>query len=117
MTSPHPTTHMTTKKTKTSTEIIRESKSQLPLIKTNFMIMAIAGLMIIVGFILMIGAPSTTDEFNPDIFSTRRIVIGPMITFLGFVLMGLGIIINPARHLKSKKTTDNDITQLASADK
>lgn len=112
---------MTNKKAKTaSSEIIRESESQLPLINTNFMIMAIAGAMIIVGFILMVGAPSTTNQFNPDIFSTRRIVIGPLVTFLGFVLMGVGIIINPAHHLKSKNNTpatDNNATQIASTDK
>ncbi len=65
----------------------------LPLEKKNFIAMAIAGAMIVVGFLLMLGGSSTTDEFNPDIFSTRRIVVGPCIAFLGYVAMAAAIII------------------------
>lgn len=69
-----------------------ESKDQLPLVKTNFIIMAVAAVMIILGFVLITGAPSTETEFNPDIFSTRRIIVGPTIAFLGFIVMAVGII-------------------------
>ncbi|MCC8071665.1 MAG: DUF3098 domain-containing protein [Bacteroidales bacterium] len=65
---------------------------ELPLVKLNFILMAIAGLMIVGGFLLMTGSGSGADEFNPDIFSTRRIVVGPTIAFLGFVFMGVAII-------------------------
>ena len=65
---------------------------RMPLAKINFILMAIAGLMIIVGFLLMLGSSSTPEEFNPDIFSTRRIIVGPTIAFLGFLFMGFGII-------------------------
>ena len=65
---------------------------RMPLAKINFILMAIAGIMIIVGFLLMLGSSSTPEEFNPDIFSTRRIIVGPTIAFLGFLFMGLGII-------------------------
>ncbi|MBR6640221.1 MAG: DUF3098 domain-containing protein [Muribaculaceae bacterium] len=64
----------------------------MPLAKINFILMAIAGVMIIVGFLLMLGSSSTPEEFNPDIFSTRRIIVGPTIAFLGFLFMGFGII-------------------------
>jgi hypothetical protein len=40
----------------------------------------------------MLGSSSTPEEFNPDIFSTRRIIVGPTIAFLGFLFMGFGII-------------------------
>ncbi len=69
-----------------------EAKMRFPLTKTNFILMAIAGLMIIAGFLLMIGGSSTAEEFNPDIFSARRIIVGPAIAFLGFIFMGFGII-------------------------
>ena len=49
----------------------------------------------------MTGAPSTETEFNPDIFSTRRIVVGPTMAFLGFIFMGIGIMWRP-RVSKSK---------------
>ena len=68
--------------------------------KANFIGMAIAGAMIIAGFLLMLGGSSTPEEFNPDIFSTRRIVVGPCIAFLGFVGMAIAIIIDPARFTK-----------------
>lgn len=77
-----------------------ESQSQLPLQRINFILMGIAAVMIVAGFLLMTGAPATAEEFNPDIFSTRRIVVGPTIAFLGFVFMGVAI----AWNSKSKKT-------------
>ena len=75
--------------------LIKEEHSALPLTRVNFIAMAVAGVMIVVGFLLMLGAPSTADEFNPDIFSTRRIVVGPCIAFIGFVAMAVAIIIRP----------------------
>ena len=70
----------------------REPQTQMPLGRINFILMAAAAALIIGGFLLMTGAPSTADTFNPDIFSTRRIVVGPTIAFLGFVAMGVAII-------------------------
>lgn len=75
--------------------LIKEEHSALPLTRVNFIAMAVAGVMIVIGFLLMLGDPSTADEFNPDIFSTRRIVVGPCIAFLGFVAMAVAIIIRP----------------------
>lgn len=65
-----------------------------PLNKLNFWLMIVAGAMIVLGFVLMLGAPSG-DTFNPDIFSTRRIVIGPTISFLGYIFMGFAIMWRP----------------------
>lgn len=75
--------------------LIKEEHSALPLTRVNFIAMAVAGVMIVIGFLLMLGDPSTADEFNPDIFSARRIVVGPCIVFLGFVAMAVAIIIRP----------------------
>lgn len=57
--------------------------------------MGVSALLIIIGFLLMLGGSSTGDQFNPDIFSTRRIIIGPTIAFIGFVAMGFAIIYRP----------------------
>ncbi len=70
----------------------------MPLQRANFIGMAIAGAMIVTGFLLMLGGSSTTEAFNPDIFSVRRIVVGPCLAFLGFVAMAIAIIIDP-KHL------------------
>jgi len=72
------------------------NRVSMPFNKTNFCMMGGCLLLIIVGFMLISGGGSATDtDFNPDIFSTRRIVIGPALTFLGFLLMAFAIIWTP----------------------
>lgn len=75
----------------------KEAESRLPLMRQNFILMAIAGAMIVLGFLLMAGGSSAMDSFNADIFSTRRIVVGPAIAFLGFIFMGVGIMYSPKK--------------------
>lgn len=67
--------------------------------KMNYIIIAVAVVMIITGFVLMTG-PSTTIEhgFEPDIFSARRIKIAPLTCFIGFLVMILGILYPNKRH-------------------
>lgn len=91
----------------------REQRSRMAFGRTNYIMMGIAGAAIVIGFLLMLGGSSTPDNFNPDIFSTRRIVIGPMLAFLGFVFMAIAIIVNPDKIKLFKKNdkapaTDND---------
>ena len=94
---------MKTSKNDITTGAIEHQKaSTLPLGRNNFIIMAIAGAMIVVGFLLMLGGSSTPEQFNPDIFSFRRIVVGPAICFLGFVAMGVAVCIKPRVHNESK---------------
>lgn len=70
-------------------------KFNLP--KINAIAIAISVVIIIMGFALMVGAPSGATEFNPDIFSTRRITVGPMIAFFGFIVMILAILYKPRK--------------------
>lgn len=88
---------------KESNGIEPEKSIEFPLTKLNFILMAIAGALIVVGFLLMSGTPSTADHFNPDIFSPRRIVVGPTIAFIGFLFMGFAIMWKS----KSKKDSEN----------
>lgn len=69
-----------------------ESKVEFPLTRTNFVMMAVSALLIIAGFLLMLGPSTTADAFNPDIFSARRIIVGPAISFIGFIAMAIAII-------------------------
>lgn len=83
---------MTENKTNLSIDNDKSAERRaFPLMKINFILMACAAAVIIIGFLLMLGAPTGT-EFNPDIFSVRRTVVGPTIAFLGFIFMGFGII-------------------------
>ncbi len=64
-------------------------KHTLP--KLNLILMAVSFAIIVIGFALMAGAPSG-ETYNPDIFSVRRITVGPMISLAGFVLMLFAIL-------------------------
>ena len=64
---------------------------QLP--KFNVILIAACVLIIVIGFALMTGEPSGATEYNPDIFSFRRITLGPMISLAGFVLMIVAILL------------------------
>jgi uncharacterized membrane protein len=65
--------------------------------KLNAILIAICLVIVVVGFALMVGAPSGADEFNPDIFSIRRITVGPMIALFGFLLMIVAILYKPRK--------------------
>lgn len=63
--------------------------------KENFILIAIAVVCIAVGFILMSGGGSEDGvSFNPEIFSTRRVVVAPILTMIGFILVIVGILKN-----------------------
>lgn len=85
------------KNEKKDSMIEKETFERLPLSRNNFIAMAVSGALIIIGFLLMLGGSTTDTEFNPDIFSTRRIVIGPALTFLGFVGMAIAVWIRPRK--------------------
>lgn len=73
--------------------LLKEKEPQLPFGKLNYILMGACLLFIIGGFLLMTGPGSSIEGgFNPDIFSTRRIVVGPAFCFLGFLLMAFAII-------------------------
>ena len=75
--------------------------SQQPFSKWNYICMGACCLLIIIGFLLMLGGGSSVENgFNPDIFSTRRIVVGPLLAFLGFLFMAFAILIDPVKLKK-----------------
>ncbi|MCR5395508.1 MAG: DUF3098 domain-containing protein [Bacteroidales bacterium] len=77
--------------------------------KINFIIMGVAALMIIVGFIMTGGAASTPDHFNPDVFSDTRVVYGPNICFLGYILMIVGICVKgPRRQVEVTESAEEN---------
>lgn len=60
--------------------------------KINLVLIAVSFAIIVLGFALMLGEPSGATEYNPDIFSTRRITVGPMISLFGFAMMVVAIL-------------------------
>ncbi|MBQ4916507.1 MAG: DUF3098 domain-containing protein [Muribaculaceae bacterium] len=73
-----------------------------PLAPANFIRMAVALVLIVLGFVLMAGGANDGEVFNSDIFSTRRIVVGPTISFIGFVYMAFAI------NYKNKKKNQTE---------
>ena len=71
--------------------------------KMNYLICIAAVVLVFVGFCLMTGPASSIEGgFEPDIFSTRRIVVAPMVVFAGFLIMIVGILFNPDKEKKNK---------------
>ena len=70
----------------------KEETAIMPLGKKNYITIAIAVAVLIVGFLLLTGGGSEDpNEFNYDMFSARRLIVAPIILVLGYVMIGVGI--------------------------
>ncbi len=78
-------------------------KTKFALDKTNFILLAIGMVVVIVGFLLMTGPGSTEEMFEPDIFSVRRIKVAPAVCFFGFVFMIYALLRKPKNNLKDNE--------------
>jgi len=76
-------------------------KNKLAFGKTNFIVLAIGMAIVIFGFILMSGAGSTDTHYDPNIFSVRRIRVAPLVCLIGFITIGVGVILKPKTNLNS----------------
>ena len=55
--------------------------------KENYFLMLIGIAVILAGFMLMAGGGSDDpNKFNPEIFSTKRLTVSPILIMLGFVI-------------------------------
>lgn len=63
--------------------------------RMNFILLAVSMVIIIVGFLLMSDPGSTETEFNPDIFSDRRIKVAPVVCLVGFLMMIVAVVYKP----------------------
>ena len=71
------------------------SKEKFAFDKTNFILLAVAMAVVIIGFILMTGPVSTPTHFEPDIFSARCIKVAPVVCLVGFLLMIYAVLRKP----------------------
>lgn len=78
---------------------------QRPFSKINFWMMGGCVCLIILGFVLMSGGGSNDASFNPDIFSARRIIVGPLLSFLGFLFMAFAIMWKPKSRSKEESNS------------
>ncbi len=85
------------KERKVNSAMDKMTSEERPFSKVNFWMMGGCLFLIIAGFLLMSGGGGEGTQFNPDVFSTRRIVVGPLLSFLGFLLMAFAIMFTPKK--------------------
>ncbi|MDR0873453.1 MAG: DUF3098 domain-containing protein [Prevotellaceae bacterium] len=68
-----------------------KAQKQLALGKMNLILLSVGVLIIFAGFALMYGSPSGL-EYNPDIFSFRRITVAPTVSLTGFLFVIVAIL-------------------------
>lgn len=80
--------------------------SRAPLFRTtNYILMAAGFVLLIIGFLCMRGgAVEDPNTFNGEIFNSTRIVVAPILMFLGLALEVVAIMWHP----RAKKETETD---------
>ena len=63
--------------------------------KTNYILLAIGMVIVVIGFLLMVGPNSSDTVFEPDIFSVRRTKVAPIVCLVGFVSMIYAVVRKP----------------------
>lgn len=76
----------------------KDKKFEMALEKSNYILLAIAFGIVIVGFLLMMGGRSNDPEvFNEAIYSFRRITLAPMVVLFGFLFGIYAIMKKPSK--------------------
>ncbi|HPI69097.1 MAG TPA: DUF3098 domain-containing protein [Bacteroidales bacterium] len=67
-------------------KIEEKEKLNFALGRENYRLLAIGFVIIVIGFLLMLGGKADSpDEFSEEIFSFRRITLAPIVVLAGFV--------------------------------
>lgn len=74
----------------------RNIEKRLPLF--NLYLIAVSVVIVVIGLILMYVGPDSEANFEPDIFSFRRIVVAPVVCFIGFVSLIAAILCPPLKR-------------------
>jgi len=71
-----------------------EENKSFTLGKINLILIAVGFIIVVLGFFLMSGS-TTGVEYNPDVFSARRITVAPMVSLFGFLFIIFAILFKP----------------------
>jgi membrane-bound ClpP family serine protease len=77
--------------------------------KVNFILLAVGMVIVVIGFLLMSGAGSTAEQYNPDIFSARRIKVAPVVCFFGFISMIYAVMRKPKDKAVEKSEKKEEV--------
>ena len=69
-----------------STKPDNKEKMHFALGRENYKLLAVGFVIIVIGFLLMIGGKSDNpDKFSDNIFSFRRVTLAPIVVLAGFI--------------------------------
>jgi len=75
----------------------RNDKDQFALDKSNYRLIIIGCVVVLIGFMLMVGGGSDDPNvFSEEIFSTRRITIAPLTVLAGYMFIIYAIMKKPS---------------------
>lgn len=77
--------------------------------RMNYILLAVGMAVVIIGFLLMSGSGSTDTNYNPDIFSARRIKVAPVVCLLGFVSMIYAVVRRPKSDAQEIADQDKEV--------
>lgn len=63
--------------------------------KMNYILMGVGALLLLVGYICLSGGKVPDEVFDGEIFNTRRIVVAPILIFLGLATEIVAIMWHP----------------------
>ena len=69
--------------------------------KMNYILMGVGALLLLIGYICLSGGAVPDEVFDGEIFNTRRIVVAPILIFLGLLVEIVAIMWHP-------KASEND---------
>ncbi len=83
-------------------EPVKSNISSLPFVfgRTNYILMILGIVIILLGFLLMSGGKTTDPNIFPadEIYSFRRITLAPIVVMIGFAVEIVAILKRPAKH-------------------
>ena len=78
-------------------------KKEFAFSRLNFILLAVAMAIVVIGMLLMAGDASSAEKFNPGIFNTMHIKVAPMVCLVGYVMMIAAILIPSKRGADTEK--------------
>jgi len=63
--------------------------------KMNYILMGVGALLLVIGYICLSGGKVPDEVFDGEIFNTRRLVVAPILIFLGLVTEIVAIMWHP----------------------
>lgn len=63
--------------------------------KMNYILMGIGAILLLIGYICLAGGDVPDEVFDGEIFNTRRIVVAPILIFIGLVVEIVAIMWHP----------------------